>query len=139
MSERSELTRFEPTASVAGAPFWEASREQRYVLPWCTSCGEPHWFPREFCPHCLSTDLEWREASGDGVVHAVSVMPRPGNPLMADRGPYPIVLVDLAEGVRVFSTVVGTEPDAVAIGQAVHVAWEPLSDGRHLPVFTVVA
>jgi len=130
--------RFQPPESVAGAPFWSATRDRRYVLPWCTSCGHPHWFPREFCPTCLGTDLDWREASGEGVVDAVSVMPKPGNPLMAGRGPYAVALVALPEGVRVMAEVVADDPDLVAVGQAVRLEWEALADGRHLPVFRTV-
>jgi hypothetical protein len=33
------------------------------------------------------------------------------------------------------STIVGTDPETVAVGQAVTVTWEPLSDGRNLPLF----
>jgi hypothetical protein len=123
-------TRFEPTESAAGAPFWAATRDRRLVLPWCRACEAPHWFPREFCPHCLGTDLDWREASGQGTVYAVSVMPA-----VADRAPTAVVLVDLAEGVRMMSNVITEEPNAVVVGQTVRASWEPLSDGRHLVVF----
>ena len=133
--EAPKATRFEPTASVAGEPFWEASREGRFVVPWCTACGEPHWYPREVCPHCLSPDLEWRDASGEGTVHAVSVQPKPGNPLMAGREPYAVALVDLAEGVRMLSEVAGGDPATVAVGDAVQLDWEPLTDGRKLPIW----
>lgn len=89
------------------------------------------------CPDCLGTEVEWRTASGDGVVHAVSVQHRPAHPKLADRVPYAVALVDLAEGVRMLSEVVGCPADDVTIGQPVRVTWEPLSDGRHLPVFAV--
>ena len=128
-------TRFEPGASPAGEPFWAGSREGRFLLPWCRACGEPHWFPREVCPHCLAPELEWREASGTGAVHAVSVMPKPGNPAMAGREPYAVALVDLAEGVRMLSEVVGGDPGTVAVGDEVRLEWEPLSDGRQLPIW----
>jgi uncharacterized OB-fold protein len=135
-SDQPKPTRFEPPESPAGAPFWAGSREGRFLLPWCTACGEPHWYPREACPHCLSTELEWREASGRGTVHAVSVMPKPGNPLMAGREPYAVALIDLAEGVRMLSEVGGDDPGSVAVGDAVVLAWEPLTDGRQLPVWS---
>jgi uncharacterized OB-fold protein len=128
-------TRFEPPASPAGRPFWDGSREQRFLVPWCSACREPHWFPREVCPHCLSPDLDWREASGRGTVHAVSVQPGPGNPAMAGREPYAVVLVDLAEGVRMLSEVAGGDPWSVAVGDEVELAWEPLTDGRNLPIW----
>jgi len=128
-------TRFEPPMSEAGEPFWDATRDQRLVLPWCLDCGAPHWFPRDACPFCLRDQIEWREASGHGVVYAVSVMPKPAMPTLADRVPYVVALVDLDEGVRVMTNVIGTEPALVTVGLEVSASWEPLSDGRHLVVF----
>jgi uncharacterized OB-fold protein len=62
-------------------------------------------------------------------------MPKPGNPMMAGREPYAVALVDLDEGVRMMSEVVGGDPWTVAVGDAVTLRWEPLSDGRQLPVW----
>jgi len=138
MSEEAqeEPTRFEPPLTEFTTPFWDATREQRLLLPWCRSCDEPFWFPRETCPRDLSPDIEWRPAEGGGVVHAVSVMPKPANPLMAGREPYVVALIDLAEGVRMMSTVVDGDPWSVGVGDRVVLAWEPLSDGRQLYVFS---
>lgn len=128
-----------PPESPAGAPFWAASRERRLVLPWCRSCGEPHWYPRGFCPGCLSDDVEWRPSAGRGSVHAVSVQPKPAHPGLADRAPYAVVVVDLDDGVRMLLQADVGDPWAVRIGDAVTVGWEPLADGRHLPVASIEA
>jgi len=68
-------------------------------------------------------------------------MPAPGNAGMKGRAPYVVALIDLPEGVRMMSSVVrpddGPEAAAVAVGDAVRIAWEPLADGRHLPVFVL--
>jgi uncharacterized OB-fold protein len=128
-------SRAEPPSSPEAEAFWEATRRERLVLPWCRHCEAPFWYPRPVCPVCLSPDIEWREASGRGEVHAVSVMHRPGNPTMQDRVPYAVALVDLEEGVRIMSNVVGIEPGEVKVGMPVTVTWEALSDGRRLPLF----
>ncbi len=130
-----EPSRFEPPLTEEAEPFWEATRREELLLPWCTHCDRPFWYPRPVCPACLRPDVEWRQASGRGEVYAVSVMHRSGNPQMDDRVPYTVALVDLAEGVRMMSNVVGTDPDAVEVGMPVTVCWEPLSDGRNLPQF----
>lgn len=144
MSERDEAagddgrparTRFEPPVSEAGAPYWEATREGRFVLPWCAACGRPHWYPREVCPHCLADAIEWRPASGRGVVYAASTMPRPAMPMLAGRVPYVVALVELEEGVRMMTNVVDVDPADVRVGMAVELCWEDLSDGRRLAVF----
>lgn len=131
------MSRVEPPVTETTQPFWDATRDRRLLLQWCTACDAPIFYPRQVCPACFGDALEWRPASGDGTVYAVSVQHRPGNPTMADVVPYAVALVDLAEGVRLMTNVVGTDPDAVRVGQAVTVTWEPLSDGRHLPLFAV--
>lgn len=128
-------TRVEPAVAAGAEPFWDATRRQQLVLPWCTSCQRPFWYPRPACPRCLGSDIEWRAASGRGEVYAVTVVHRAQNPLMADRAPYPVVLVDLEEGVRMMSNVVGVEPARVQVGMPVQLTWEELSDGRNLPLF----
>lgn len=126
--------RFAPPQSPAGTPFWDASRERRLTLPWCTECEQPHWYPRGFCPSCLSEDVEWRDAEPEGTVHAVSVQPKPNHPGLADRAPYAVVLVDLADGVRMMLQCATT---TIAVGDPVRIGWEPLPDGRHLPTAEV--
>lgn len=102
---------------------------------WCKSCGRVVHYPRERCPACGSAESEWRPASGHGQIYSFSVMHRPGNPMMAGRVPYVVALVDLEEGARMMTNIVGLEPADVRVGMPVEVTWEELSDGRHLPLF----
>jgi uncharacterized protein len=129
----SEATRFEPPISEVTEPFWAATRRGRLLLQWCTACARPIWYPREVCPRCLSTTLEWRESQGRGVVYACTVEHKAQT--RALEAPYVVALVELDEGVRMLSNVVGCPPDQVAVGDRVGVTWEPLSDGRRLPLF----
>jgi uncharacterized protein len=125
----------EPPQSEHGAPFWDATREQRLLIPYSTATGQPFWYPREVAPDSLEAGVEWREASGEGTVYAVSVQHRTGPGRDPDDGPYAVALVDLPEGVRIMSNVIGCDPESVVPGMAVRVAWHPLSDGRNLPMF----
>lgn len=125
----------EPGSSDDTAAFWAATRDRRLVVPWCPRCDRGIWYPRLVCPGCLGEDLDQRELGGDGVVYAVSVQHRPGPGRDPDDGPYAVVLVDLDDGIRLLSNVVGCAADDVTVGLAVTLDWEPLSDGRHLPVF----
>jgi uncharacterized OB-fold protein len=83
----------------------------------------------------MADDLRWTDVSGEGTVYAVSIHYRPGVAEMKARVPYAVALVDLAEGVRLLTNVVGCDPESVRVGQRVSVTWEELSDGRHLPLF----
>ncbi len=129
------MPRFEPQPTALTKAFWEATRDRRYLLQWCRSCDAPVYYPREACPTCLGDQLDWRETAGRGEVYTYNVMHKPGSPLMADKVPYVVALVDLEEGARVITNVVGCEPADVEVGMAVELDWEPLSDGRHLAVF----
>ena len=131
-----EATRLEPPVSEVSQPFWDATREQRLLVQWCRDCDRPVFYPRAVCPTCLGDDLDWRQSAGTGTVHAITVEHRPQNPMFADRVPYAIALVDVAEGWRMLTNLVDCDPLTVAIGTPVTVAWEALSDGRNLPLFT---
>jgi uncharacterized protein len=141
-------TRVEPPVGAESGPFWEATREGRLLVQWCTACDRGIFYPRAFCPYCpptgdaamtgrLGDTLEWREASGRATVHAAVVEHRPEAAGASFSGgePYCIALVDLEEGVRMMTNIVGCPPDEVRSGLAVTVSWEPLSDGRQLALF----
>ena len=128
-----ERKRIEPPETELTRPFWEASREGKLVLQWCRPCDAVVHYPRECCPKCLASDLEWRESSGRGEVYAFSVMHRAANPLM--KVPYVVALVDLPEGARLMTNIVGCAPSEVAVGMPVELEWEALSDGRAVPLF----
>ncbi len=121
--------------STEARPYWEATRSRRLVLPWCTSCERPFWYPRAACPGCLGSDIEWREASGNGTVYAVSVQHNAALPQFKELVPYVVALVELEEGVRFMSNIVNTDPTGVAVGQPVRLSWDPIEDGRAIAVF----
>jgi hypothetical protein len=137
-----ERLRFEPPPGDESGPFWDATRQGRLLVQWCTSCDRGVFYPRVFCPYCepahaSATTLEWREASGRATVHAAVVEHRPqaAGTTFSGGEPYCIALVDLEEGVRMMTNIVGCPPAAVHSGMAVTVSWEPLSDGRQLALF----
>jgi uncharacterized protein len=131
--------RIEPPIGAESGPFWEATREGRLLVQWCTACDRGIFYPRAFCPHCgvPGSALEWRPASGRATVYSAAVEHRPeaAGAMFSGGAPYCVALVDLEEGVRMMTNVVGCPPDDVRCGLAVSVTWEPLSDGRQLPLF----
>jgi len=143
-------SRFEPPVGAESGPFWEGTRTGRLLVQWCTACDRGVFYPRAFCPHCAAPDaasalapesaLEWRTASGRATVYAAGVEHKPEAAGAAFSGgePYCVALVDLEEGIRMMTNVVGCPPDEVHSGMAVAVTWEPLSDGRQLPLFRPV-
>lgn len=113
--------------------FWQGVRRRELLLPWCESCGRCHFYPRSACPHCWSEDLTWRLAAGTGTVHTfVTVRANPPS-AFAEQLPFTIAVVELDEGVRMLTNIVG-RPEDVAIGDRVEVAFEERA-GQVLPMF----
>jgi uncharacterized OB-fold protein len=85
------------------------------------------------CPHCHSTEWQARHLAGFGTVYSYAVLHHPQHP----RFEYPVLaaLVDLDEGVRIVTNLVGIEPTDIRIGMRVTVEFEPTSDGGTVPVF----
>lgn len=157
---KTERTRMEPPVGAESGPFWEATREGTLLVQWCTSCDRGIFYPRSFCPYCASagpddsaadqadqlgqsgeSTLEWRTASGRATVHAATIEHNPAatGATFSHGEPYVVALVDLDEGVRMMTNIIGCAPEDVHPGMAVIVTWEPLSDGRQLPLFAPAA
>lgn len=128
-------TRTEPPVTETTAAFWDATRDKRLLVQWCTSCGQAVFFPREVCPFCTSSALEWRLASGCATLYSFTVEHKAQTSVLGGAGPYVIALVDLDEGVRMMSNVVHCPVESLVVGMALEITWELLSDGRHLPLF----
>ncbi|OJY53908.1 Zn-ribbon domain-containing OB-fold protein [Sphingomonas sp. 67-41] len=104
--------------------------EGRFMLQRSRSSGRFVFYPRVAAPGTGETDLEWVEASGEGVVYSTTVVRnKPPTP------DYNIALIDLAEGVRMMSRVVEMDPGAVTIGMRVKARIGEI-DGVAAVVFT---
>jgi uncharacterized OB-fold protein len=123
-------------ANADSAVYWKSANEEKLVIRRCNSCGEKHFMPRYLCPVCWSEDLEWIEASGKGVVHSFSVVRRASSPAFADRVPYVVALIDLAEGPRMMTNIVGEGALDVEIGDRVRLEFEERGDAK-LPQFSL--
>lgn len=126
-----------PVVNRDNAGFWEGVEQHRLLLQRCTSCATLRfpWLPG--CAHCGGPDWDTVEANGEGTVHSYVVMHHP--PFPAFDPPYAVVLVELAEGVRMISNVVGTPYDKVRIGMPVRLVFHTYDGDLTLPVFRAAA
>lgn len=130
------MTSVSPTSLGAGSPgkpvpfprgeeraWFEWAAQSRLALTRCTACGA-HSVARVVCPACWSTAVETVEGSGRGSVYSYTVLHRAGRPGFEADVPYVIAVVELDEGPRVMSNVVGVDPAAVTIGLRVRMVPE---------------
>ncbi|MGL3104550.1 Zn-ribbon domain-containing OB-fold protein [Bradyrhizobium sp. BR 1432] len=111
-------------------PFWDAAAVDRFVLPWCLQCHRTHWYPRGVCPHCHSTELDWRESPGEGEIYSFAVNRR-------GKEPYVLAYVALNEGPIMLSNVVDADPAALSIGTKVKVVFKPDGLEGSIPLFAL--
>lgn len=126
-----------PHPSPLTAPFWAACRDGRLLVQRCDKCGAHVFIPQEFCRACQADTLTWVESSGRGHVVTYTVVWRPQTP--AFEVPYVVAVVRLDEGYEMLTNIVGTPPEAVAIGGRVRVHFAPVTDAITLPCFEVAA
>ena len=124
-----------PTISGETRPFWEACRRGKLLIQRCHSCGEYQFYPRGICASCWSADIAWVKSSGRGTVWTFTVTYQNRSMGFADEVPYVVALVELEEGVRMFTNLVETRPADVVIGMPVEVTFIHATEGITVPYF----
>lgn len=124
------------TSTARTADYWAAANEGRLLLQRCRQCGRHQHYPRSLCASCWSPDLDWTAAAGTGVVWTYTTVSVPGHPGWLSEVPYVLAIVELDEGPRLMSNVVGDDVDQVAVGRAVELSPTVQSDtGQTLLTF----
>ncbi|MGW5419956.1 bifunctional MaoC family dehydratase N-terminal/OB-fold nucleic acid binding domain-containing protein [Streptomyces sp. NPDC003943] len=126
-----------PVVNRDNAGFWAGVAEHRLLIQRCADCATLRfpWLPG--CNACGSRAWDTVEAGGDGTVYSYVVMHHPPFPAFAP--PYAVALVELAEGVRMISNVVGVPYDKVRIGLPVRLEFLRVDDELELPVFRALS
>ncbi len=133
----SEPTRPAPIITADNAFFWEGAERGELVAQRCRACGDLQHPPRPMCPKCHSVAREIVKLAGRGEVHSW-IIPRHPAPI-GFSGPPIVALIQLDEGIRLVSNVVGVAANAVRNGMRVEVCFEPTAGGHSVPVFRPAA
>ena len=128
-----------PVPDADSAPFWQGCHEGRPMLQRCRGCQAWRFPPEGYCPSCQSDTSDWQPASGRGRVYSWIVVHHPvPRDLYAGEVPYVVALIDLEEGPRIASNIVGCAPDEVVAEMPVEVEFEAVTDEVTLPRFRPV-
>lgn len=117
--------------------FWEGVKQGKLLIQRCKGCGDLHHPPGPVCPKCHSFEWDTVESSGKGEVYSFVVMHYPEVPPF--EYPNPVGLIELEEGVRIISQLIGVKPGDVKIGQKVQVEFVTFDGDLTLPQFRPVA
>ena len=114
-------------------PYWEGAKAGELRIQRCNACEKYYFYPRPYCPKCNSDDVEWRTVSGKGTLRSYVINQRP-LPVFKSEEPQIIALVELDEGVRMMTNVIGIDPADVRIGMRVRATIDTTAD-EPLPLF----
>jgi uncharacterized OB-fold protein len=74
-------------------------------------------------------------SKGIGTVYSFTVVHRALVEQLNSKTPYIVAVVELAEGVRMMSNLINTDPTGVRIGMPVRLEFGVSWDGRPIPIF----
>jgi uncharacterized OB-fold protein len=119
--------------------FYQHLAEGRLTTTRCKGCGNMAWPPRSFCGECCSDQYDWVNLPHHGRVHGYTVQ-EAGVPAGFQK-PLIFAVVEVA-GLRMFTTLTDSDPQAVAVGKPVRFTPMTVADGpdgrkRFLPAFTL--
>jgi len=143
----------QPAATAGGAPakprrlraprahdngwWWEAVDRGELLIQKCSECGALRHPPRPMCPSCQSTVWSGIPSNGRGTVYSYVVLRHP--PIPGYDYPLPVAVIDLEEGTRIVSNVVGCKPEDIYIGMKVRLSIENVDEELKLPLFRPAA
>lgn len=119
-------------------PFWEATKDRELKYQTCNQCNNVIFYPRGHCPSCGFNGTTWNVSKGEGSVYTFSVVMQSRHPAFKDLGPYAVAYVDLDEGFRIMTNIVGVDEPIKSIqcGMRVKLIWKDQGEGKiALPMF----
>ena len=120
-----------PVPTATSQPFWEALTRHEVHIQQCAACRAWVYYPRAFCPKCLSPELEWKQVSGRGTLYSFTITRRPTAPFWADELPQLIAVVELDEGPRLTSTLCNVEEGDIRVGMRLQPFFDDVT-GKHV-------
>jgi len=114
--------------------FWAKVGKHQLWIQRCVDCIKPFFYPRMVCPNCLSDNIEWFEVSGRGFLYSYMINHRPP-PGFEEDAPYAIAIVQLEEGPRMMSNIVGIEntPENLILDMPLKVVFEDVTSDITIP------
>jgi uncharacterized OB-fold protein len=119
----------QPEVDDTSRPFWDALRTGLLTYQCCDACRHVWLPPRRECPYCLSSKSNWQVASGRAKLVSWVVYYQALHPAFTSRIPYTVAIVELAEGPRMLTNIVGsTDPESLRIDESLELVLEQEGD-----------
>jgi uncharacterized OB-fold protein len=128
-----------PTITPLNQPYWDGLKNRALRMQRCDGCGKV-WYPAApFCPRCWSRKLTWTTLSGRGRVSSWVVFHQSYFKGFENEIPYNVAEVELDEGPRLMTNLVGIANDDIKAGMAVEIVYDNVTEELTLARFRPAA
>ncbi|MDZ7914916.1 MAG: Zn-ribbon domain-containing OB-fold protein [Rhodococcus sp. (in: high G+C Gram-positive bacteria)] len=104
-------------------PYFEALDRRELMTTRCTGCGVTQFPPRAACSSCGAFgSFEWIESTGRGTIWTFGVFHKMYFPNFGPL-PYNVAVVELDEGTKLITNIVGLDNTELTIGMRVRAAF----------------
>ncbi|HZO82198.1 MAG TPA: OB-fold domain-containing protein [Candidatus Binataceae bacterium] len=128
-----------PAVTPLNAPFWEGLKRRELRLQRCDGCSRMWYPPGPLCPYCWSDKFTWRRLCGRGRVNSWVVFHQAYFKSFEAELPYNVAEVELEEGPRLLTNLVGVRNEEIRAGMAVEVVFEDATEEITLAKFKPAA
>lgn len=109
------------------ASFWQATKQQRLVIPRCSNCERFAWPPRPICPHCFSDTFEWTAVPATGTIYSWTVVHHQTVDSMDSGYIVAIVEIDGVDGVRLLGNIWDFPGEDLRVGMRLSARFDEMS------------
>ena len=124
-----------PKIDERNGPHWQGNAAGELRVQQCDDCKNLRFPASRWCPHCLGEKASWAKTKGKGKVWSFCVFHRAYFKGFEPELPYAVVLVELDEGPKLYSNLVGVPRDRIKIGMRVRAKFEKVTDDVTLAKF----
>jgi uncharacterized OB-fold protein/acyl dehydratase len=118
--------------------FWNGLNSQKILIQQCDDCGGWFFYPRKHCTHCWSNQVSFKEVSGQATLYTYTISRVPTLPEFSDEIPQMLAVVELQEGVRMNTVLVGLAENEVKVGMKLKPVFHHVTADKTLLKFTGV-
>ena len=104
--------------------FWDSLEEGKLVTTKCKACGKIEFPPKLVCTSCYSSNMDWIDLPKEGKIYSFAemhVVPTGFEP------PITVAVVELENGVKLFSYVTNATFEELEIGDEVEIDFREMS------------
>ncbi|MBI2979535.1 MAG: Zn-ribbon domain-containing OB-fold protein [Chloroflexi bacterium] len=124
-----------PDPTIETKPFWDYCKKHELRMQKCAQCGHIRFPPGIVCPKCHSMEAEWVKLSGKGKIFSFVIFHYVYNKAFKDDVPYASASIELDEGPRMMSNIIGCKLEDIKINMPVEVHFEDITGEFALPKF----